>query len=352
MSHSRVSRRAVLGGLVFAGSTGAVVGTGTGAVITDWERMLSDLDAGTLDVHVEWAGGSTSGAVPLEIDATAETRRGSERIGVSLPDDGSNNPARVWLAATCPASPELADALSFTLSTVDCDAGSVDEVLASGSLRSVAETLADGIRLDSDADSDGTPCFQPGSRRCLELAWELDAGYTGTGTTAFELLVAARQCRRTAPTDNPFADRECSVPPADPPDGYHGISYVEIYACDESGDAASRAGKLELEAGYCGADGIGENVVEPGVYRLYDDGDDCTKTGYRLNVTATMTKDGDETTGISFDLLSDDGESDPQLCRVDIKGGRSVATYDDPTDFAGNATDGFLMAPPLSGGNP
>ncbi|MFC3959560.1 hypothetical protein [Halovivax cerinus] len=341
MTGDGVNRRRVLRSLVIAGGTGAAVGTGTGALLSDRESGANDVGAGTLDVQVDGGSATGDGTVSLVIEPTADRRSGTETLSVSLPGE-TNNPATLWLGGTCPPASPLVEALSMTVSVGDCSSGSAD-VIASGSLRSVTETLADGVLLSA--------CLDAGARRCLTVAWALADGYTGRDSIAFDLQVVAEQCRWTADPTNPFPGASCADPPSDGPTR-HGISYLVPYACDPADGTAVRLGKLELESGYCGVDGIDENAIERGTYPLFDDGDDCTPTDYQLHVVDVVEKTGGEAVGIEFELGTASGDAPPDLCRVDVKGGPGIVTYDDPDAFDGSATDGPLLAPTTGGGAP
>lgn len=355
MDQSGLSRRRILAGVALAGSAGALTGVGTGAVLADRVRFENRLSAGTLDLRVGWNGDSSAGPVPLEIEFSDGETRGEEILRVSLPDDGSNNQAYAWLGATCPTESALLEHLELTISYADCtDETALDgSELVSGSLLEVAETLTGGVPLDgsrrASVGDEDRACLQPGDELCLLLEWVLDPEYAGEETTAFEFRFVGQQCRHGDATANPFTARKC-----DAAEDYHGISHVEIYVCDDEG-TPELAGKLELsESGYCGQDGISANSIEVGQYVLYPDGDACDEpTGYFVDVRATRTNEDGETIGLAFELVTDDGGVDPELCRVDVKGGPGVETYDGD-DFDGNATNGVLTASAKSsnGGQP
>lgn len=348
MDGNEISRRKLLGGIAIAGSAGAVSGAGSAAMFSDRERTESEMAAGILDLRVEWeGGGSSDGTAPLAIDLSGDETSGEELFTVSLPGARSNNPAYVWLGATCPASSALTASLVVTLSYADCDGETSGEPIVSGSLLSVADELASGVPIDADRDPDADAgsqsCLHPGTDLCFLLEWELDEEYTGTESTSFEFRFVGRQCRGAEGTTNPFPAAECD----DPPDDRHGVSNVEIWICDEE----DPVGKLELDDEYCEQEGIAGNSIEPGrSYDLYED-DDCEDSGYDVSVTETETNDDGEVIGLAFELLEDDGDDGPDLCRVDIKGGAEVETYGE-ADLEANATDGVLYAPKRTrGGN-
>jgi predicted ribosomally synthesized peptide with SipW-like signal peptide len=333
-----LSRRALLGSLGTVGTAGAVFGTGTSSLFTDREVFgRSVVEAGLLDLLVSWDGGtSEDGDASLTIDLTDGS--GSAVVSVAHAVEESN-PVRVWLRTTCPTGP--ADTVYVTASYV-CS----DEVIASGTLLNVANKLRNGIRLDPDCDTTAG-CLPSGGELDIEFDWEFveTDDYNGNNPENVELQLQFRgkQCRNNTPS-NPF-------PWVEPCVTYYGTSFIQIY--DEIDGSCELVGKLELEpSGNYDQDGIGDSYIEPGTYDLYEDdaGDD---TGYDVVVTDTVQKDdGDETIAVEFELVDPDG-SDPELCRVDVKGGPgppggdSELTYD--TGFDGNATGRLLYAPTKEG---
>jgi len=357
MDGYELSRREILAGLGGAGGAGALLGTGTVALLEDEVTTRQLFRTGSLDLVVDGNGETIDGAVArVGISLRPGATAGSTTFAVRLRDDDGNNPAYVWVRSSCPEPPtELADALQVRLAH-DRDDGAA---LFAGTLRELAEWLLGGRPLSPSGERrppGEQGCLSPGEALPLRLEWTLDEEYAGSGSLGFDLEFHARQCRASDGTTNPFPTPEVLACEGPPPD-YHGVSYVEIWACEGDGEDGeeddgdcdcTRIGKLELEDDYCGEAGVGKSFVEPGrTYTLYDDGEDCTPTGYRVAVTETSTKadgDADETTGLAFELL-EDGATGPDLCRVDVKGGPTAATYDDPSHFDGNATAGVLTAP-------
>jgi predicted ribosomally synthesized peptide with SipW-like signal peptide len=353
MRGSKISRRQLLAGVAGAGATGALVGTGTAALFTDEEGFSARLTAGLFDLVVEHAGGTSTGTVPLVIDAAT----GSEQLTAQLPGE-RNNPGYAWLRTVCPEEdlPAFADDIAVTLSYVDC--GGDGDTIATGSLAEVAEQLRGGEPLDprclgpAEVDPGGQACLSSGGEidLLLEWDWDLQEDYDGGPQDLVALEFAGLQCRNADGTRNPFPDvaTTANCETDDPPTTTerYAVSFCEVYADD--GDGCKPVGKLELEdGGYCGQSGISENQIAEGTYDLYTDGDDCEKTGYDMRVTDTETKDGgSETVGLAFELLGPDG-SDPTLCEVRIKGSGTVE-YD--SGFDGNATGGLLYAPEKDGG--
>ncbi|MCU4718193.1 hypothetical protein [Halapricum hydrolyticum] len=324
-----VSRRALLGSLGTVGTAGAAFGAGTTALFTDTERLLgSTVSAGQLDLLASWPGGtSEDGVATLAIDLTDGSDSSVVTVAHAVEE---SNPARIWLRTTCPTGP--ADSVYVTVSYV-CN----DEIIASGTLLSVANSLCNGILLDPDCDTTDV-CLPSDGELDVEFEWESSDDYSGNNPKNVELQLQfqGEQCRHNATLSNPF-------PRVEPCVTYHGISFIEIYA--EIDGSCELIGKLELDSSY-EQDGIGDSYIEPGTYDLYED-DDGDGAGYNVVVTDTVEKDdGDETVAVEFELVDPDG-SDPDLCRVDIKGGPDEIACD--TGFDGNATGGLLYAPTKEG---
>ena len=349
------TRRELMAAGAAAGSAGLFVGLGTGASLADEEALLGTvLGAGGLDLQVAWAtdagaSGSSEGdatvVVPIDDDHTA----GSVSFSVALPDAAANNPAYAWLRLGCPPATELVDELLVTL-RYDCGDGGV---LAEGTLYEVADALRDGVPLDGDCASGAVAgeqsCLAPGETVDLALDWRLDDDFVGEAEAALRLEVVGRQCRNQPGTTDPFPS---SAPCEAPPREYRAVSSVEIYALVGEDGACVSIGKLELEDDYCGQAGIAENYVAPGTYTLYPEARACEPTGYEVVVTETREKLDDgtlETTALAFEVVEAGTDAGPELCRVDVKGGRTTVVYDGD-DLDGNATDGLLYAPRRSGG--
>lgn len=367
MGEYDVSRRQILAGLAGTGSAGALAGSGTAALFADEKNLVDNFfSVGKLDLAVEWEtdgmDGSSEGDASIPIDVTREKQEGSATLTVSLPGS-TNNPAYGWLRVTCPdpAGATLAERLEATLAYD----GSGEYLVGSDavSLVDFADELVGGVPLSPDGDanvaSGGQNCLRSTEEVTLVFDWELDPdeGYAGNESVSLTFEFVGRQCRNRTAT-NPFEESlSCDGPPDEP--GRSGISYIEIFACD--GDGEERLGKLELNDDYCGdQSGIGKSSIESGTYDLYPDDSSCdSDTDYDVYVENTETKDdGTETTAVEFSVLGPDGpDSNPELCRVDIKGGggppseETVATYTrEDGDLTMNGTDGLLYAPELSRG--
>lgn len=339
-----ISRRMLLGSLGTVGCAGAVFGTGTTALFTDRE-MFEDsvVRAGLLDMLVSW---KENGVIQTSEDGTATVTfdlvDGKDTTVLTVEhSDSRSNPAHVWFRPTCPTGP--ADAVDVTLYVCG-------EAVSSGSLLQVANSLRDGFLLDQYCGG----CLGPDEDIEVRLESQFsetdDYNATNPKDVALEFQYRAIQCRNNDTPSNPFE-------PIEPCVKYHGISYIEIYA--ENG--CESIGKLELDpSGKYDQEGIDDSYIEPETYDLYED-DSGADTGYDVVVTDTVTKDGgNETIAVEFELVDPDG-SDPDLCRVDIKGGSgnsggiSVSsvggeiTYN--SSFDGNSTDGLLYAPEKEGGS-
>lgn len=210
-----LTRRRILSGLAGVGILGVAGGAGTFAVMSDRSTTRGTFAAGTVELDVSCAGASSN--------ATCSVTDGRVRFGVSDIDRGDSgsmavdvavgtNPARVWLATTCPSGGDsLSEAITGTFSGPGFS--------RSGSLAEIRRALAGGVRL---APHDDGGCLDPsaGPER-LELTWQLpdDAPETVAGrSTPFDVLLYAEQCRHVTEADaadsNPFAgNADCEESP-------------------------------------------------------------------------------------------------------------------------------------------
>ncbi|WP_336001251.1 hypothetical protein [Halorientalis halophila] len=327
-----LNRRRVLASLAACGA-GAVTGTGTAAVLTDTESGDARLRSGLIDLLIEYwvvSGPGATGTVDPSapdgvvdgprIDVPLGTLDGEQPRGSTLlrfalpqPDEGVNNPASLWLRTDCPTPDPLAAAMQVRFSFATAD-GTVESLLAEGSLQAVAERFRAGVRLDPAAATDDEGCLTDE----LFVLVEYDLGlFVGTGATSLPLYVAATQCRNADPTANPFGgvdDAPC------PP----------VAACD----CCWAIGKVELE---------GSERFRAGRTYEFTEG----IVGYGLRVTDV---DGDS--GVAFELVATDGGSVPPICEVLVKGGpgderydRDEESYGTTTDALEGASDGLVYAP-------
>lgn len=213
MRENEVTRRQLLAGLAGAGGLGAVVGTGTGSLLTDETRFGgSSLTSGSLDLAVQWetddASGTTRGTAAVPLSFSNRSPTDSVDLTVSLPEiRGGNNPAQVWVRTPCPDDEKLLEALEITLRYAHCDR---DCVVSNGSLWGLLE----GVPV---APGDAEP--HDGNPRCLKpdesIDLKLDAGfadYEKQGSATFGLEFVGVQCRNSA-ARNPFpTDSECEQP--------------------------------------------------------------------------------------------------------------------------------------------
>ncbi|MFW6458896.1 MAG: hypothetical protein ACOCY6_05755 [Halodesulfurarchaeum sp.] len=339
----KLSRRQLLAAVGAVGTAGVVAGSGTAAVLQSKSGFENSIQTGVLDLAVTYEildgpgaddpannHGTVNGS---RLDIPIATLSATEPVGTTLvtfgpPADaeGENNPAGLWIATDCPipAATGLAEAITLSIATADCDTGEVLQPIYEGSVRAVGEALQTGRRIDGDPTTEAMDCLE--DTVCLRFDYELN-GYVGDESVDLPLWFAAVQCRNGQAV-NPFADR-----PANPcPTG-------------ENCPCCQTLGKLEFEAG---TSGIGESFIEPGTY-AFSEGDQT----YGLEIYATETKDdGQETTGVAFRLvnLADPNAVVPRLCTVAVKGGPSFLQYDGDeftqNDTAGlPTTDGIVSAP-------
>jgi hypothetical protein len=364
---SGLTRREILVGASAIGGAGALSTATTYGALADLERFTGNsLQAGLLDLLVEWEHdgetGGSDGEVSIDLGTLSPGERGFVLFTVDLPesDDGVNNPAYTWLRTFCPSTTgRLAGALGISLRYVDETGAYVSDTLFEGTLCDVARTYQAGLPLDPAQDPNATVpgCLDAAEDGPLHLRldYELADDYVGEETVGLGLEFAAVACRHADPTEaGPFsgvARVDCYCGP-----DRHGVSYVEVYVCEDgaAGCDCGLLGKLELDdklpenCGIGTPETLGENYVVPGRYDLPVD-DDCEDTGYDIVVTETVTKpaeDGgrDEVVALAFHVEGDGDTPDPTLCQVAIKGGRGVAYYG-PEDLDGNGTVGVLGAP-------
>lgn len=189
----QLSRRQVLAAVGGIGAVGAVAGAGTGAYLSDRERVTTTIATGAIAIDVDC---DACAIVDDQLSFVFDGIDRGESDTIAMAFTVETNPARLWLRTTCPpASDPLGDALSLELD-VDGD------TIAAGSLSAVARSLATGVQLDD--------CIEPGRPIDLELTWELPAHVPDSlagKTTAFTAELAAEQCRHvdSEGARNPFA---------------------------------------------------------------------------------------------------------------------------------------------------
>jgi len=322
-----LSRRGLLSALA-VGSVGSLAGHNAVALLSDRETMETQLTAGLVDIVVEYwrdlgpdgpdltapdgVGDGTTLAGHVEGLSTGAPVR--DLLRISLPQDrgGTNNPARIWLRADCPEATTLGELLTVTLSYSDAD-GAAGPTIASGSLREVADTLREGVRIAESPPVDESGCI---TDELFVLAEYELAAYVGSESVALPLDIRAVQCRNTDGTLNPF-----------------GASDTELCPPGYSCDCCWMIGKVEVDT-----------ELEVGETYSFDEG----LAGYGIEVTAM---DGDG--GIAFTLTTDEETPLLPLCAVDVKGGpepyehypRSADAFGfDTTDLDGT-TDGLVYTP-------
>ncbi|MFW6002991.1 MAG: hypothetical protein ACOCPT_01040 [Halanaeroarchaeum sp.] len=339
----KLSRRQLLAAVGGIGTAGVVAGSGTAAVLHSNTGFESSIQTGVLDLAVTYEilvgpgaddSASNHGTVNgSRLDIPIATLSASEPAGSTLVTFGppataerENNPAGLWIATDCPipAGTGLAEAITLSIATADCDTGAVLQPIYEGSVREVGEALQTGHRIDGDPTTEGIDCLR--DTVCVRFDYELE-GYVGDESVDLPLWFAALQCRNDQ-TVNPFADRPANICPT-----------------GDDCPCCQTLGKLELETG---TPGMGDSFIEPGTY-AFTEGD----RNYGLEIYATETKDdGQETTGVAFRLVNvaDPSASVPRLCMVAVKGGPGFIQYDGNgttrEDTAGlPTTDGIVSAP-------
>ena len=325
-----VTRRRILAALAAAGGAGALTGSATSALLSDRERGTLGLTTGLVDVVVDYWENPAGRIDPANPDGTVDGMQlaipltgdsGRTVLRISLPQgEAPNNPASLWLKAGCPAGTTLAEALQVALSYATAD-GTPTTQIVHGSLRTVANALRTGTRLDGDPTTPTVDCLTDE----VYLTLESDLGaYVGSETVSLPLSLVATQCRNADPEANPF--------PADAVDD----PCRPAYSCD----CCWVIGKVEVE-----------DRLRRGRTYAFDEG----VAGYAIRLIDT---DGDS--GVAFELVrTDDDVPRLPLCDVAVKGGplevhypRQVGTFRFDTSALDGAVDGIVYAPenPTNGG--
>ena len=322
-----LSRRQLLGALAVGSAGGIGVGN-TAALLADRETLATSLTAGIVDIRVAYWGDIATGAPDLsepdsvgdcsgltvDVDGLEVGTVTRDLFRVRLPQVAGtvNNPARVWLRASCPDANTLAEVLSVRLAYSDAS-GTVGSTITTGSLRAVADDLRDGIALDGGPSTDSDGCLA--DALFIVAEYEL-AGYVGSETVSLPLMFRAIQCRNTDDGQNPFAtsgSEPCQ----------------SSYVCE----SCWMIGKVEVD----------DSGLSAGETYAFDEGLD----GHALAVTDV---DGDG--GVAFTLVRDDGIPALPLCAVDVKGGpnhehyrRVDGAFGVTTEVLDGAVDGLVYTP-------
>ncbi len=283
-----------LGGVGVLTTVGGSAGARTHAFLTDRTAMTSSFVIGDLALSIDCANCEESnghvvfdfGGGPIEPGSG-----GKERLTVSV----SGNPARVWLATLCP-SPEspLASYIDVSVSVNN------DRLFERDSLREFNRAFVDGVQIPDEG------CVEPDDPIHIDVYWTFlpDVPPSLAGSTAtLELLFGAEQCRHieNGAATNPFEGRSCGPVPES-----------ECISCIELGKA----------------DGLDERMpIAVGDRLVLDEGPGAGN--YELEITDAIQKDGDETIGVRFDLVSLEDAPDRELCKVLVKGGPEESTYDE-----------------------
>ncbi|QFU84637.1 hypothetical protein [Natronorubrum aibiense] len=198
-----LSRRQILAAVGGIGTAGAVAGVGTGAYLSDRQRVTNALKTGSIAIDVDCDACSiVDGRLAFAFDGI--DRGDGDTIAVSL--TVGTNPARLWLRTRCPPiSDSLGDALAVVF-RVD------GETITAGSLSAVSRTLATGVRLEG--------CTDPETPVALSLEWELpdDVPDSLAGeTTDLTVELVAEQCRHVD-ADSARDPFESVAPCDEPPD--------------------------------------------------------------------------------------------------------------------------------------
>lgn len=220
MDKAKLSRREILAGLAVTGSSGALVGSGTGALFSDEETFSNNSIR---------ASESSAGVVDLKTETGTLTNEMGATFTFELPGS-RNNPAIICAKASdciCQNGSDSdclrADDLRVQLRLSNCDP---DKTILTGSLREVLRALQEGVLVACD-ESD--PCLQSNGNetRTLELIVIEDLNGTGSYGFDFNLAFSAQQCRYDALNDLcEFEGSNCL------PAGDTGISFIAFCSTD------------------------------------------------------------------------------------------------------------------------
>lgn len=306
MTAAPLGRRRVLAALAGAAGAGALSGLGTTAVLGDRATLAAPLGVGAVDLAIGyrvWSGPNADRHTETVVNGThvdlpisrltADERSGSVLLRFFLPDLGDvvNNPVALWLRTRCPPPTGLSESLFVTLSYADCDTGVPGDRILSGSLRSVANKLRNGTRLDGDPTTDRVDCLT--DEVCLLVEYDLADDYVGSETTELALEAGAVQCRNNEPVANPF-DPVASCPVGE--------------TCD-----CTYLGKVEFD-----------DDIPVGTYAFTEG-----ERGYEIEVYDN--DDDVETSRIAFRVRHATEDVRPDLCRVVVKTANRRATGLDDT---------------------
>jgi hypothetical protein len=218
MKELELSRRTILSGIAVAGGTGSLVGSATGAILTDRETFAGN----TLQTSE-----NVGGVVDLNVSLEPLDEGTGVRYLYGLPDDVNNNPSYIWLrTSVCPEPVELAEAITVEL-RIECAGG--ETTIATGSALDVLNELRTGTLLCAGDE----PCLQAGEVRQLELeVVSVDSDYTGPpGPLEFQFEFYGQQCRYNGGTESPWGPddiiEECG---GDGDGGQHAISFIAFCA--------------------------------------------------------------------------------------------------------------------------
>lgn len=336
MKESKLSRRKVLSAIAAAGSTGAVLGSGTAAKFHDTEELTTNtLAAGVVDMAVTWEtdngdSGSSLGGTALPITITDETVNGNPDVvvdlTVSLPG-AENNPVYPWLQLSCPEQSRLAGDLHVTLSYRGGDE------IESGSLFEVASELRSGIPLSpngTNLDANQRDCLESDGTVDLVLTVDLPETYAGRESLSLEFHVHATQCRHNDGTTSPYPDFDgkCPEPPTD--SDKKGISFIGFCSSNNpepelvSVNSTTDTGQPVSVDWETGTD-VRAVVIKAGRYlTIYDYSDEMATSG-----TATP-NDNDAAAYISTDddAYKKGDESTPCTVAQRVIDGNTDATFD------------------------
>jgi hypothetical protein len=246
-----LTRRAVLAGMTAAGVAGTTTGLGAGATFLDRERPAATYTAGALDLAIcvetdeddELCRPRRSARTATVDLGTLRERgdSGTASVRLRLPEDGRNNPARLWMRTNCPTDAcGIERAVAFTLFyPADCDRferGGRPVPGGRGTLCEVLDTFGSGVALNGVPGERGS-LLRPGRDLCLGVRWELTEEVCATDRATVTFEFAARQARHANadPVWDPVdCGVDCDADCPDCPDG-PGISWFALVTDADGG---------------------------------------------------------------------------------------------------------------------
>jgi hypothetical protein len=257
-----LTRRELLASTTAAGAVGLGAAS-TGAVLSDVSSFDNNtMAAGKVDLALCWQRDGDETCQPsagetlrLDIGSLSAGDSGSGCIRLELPDEGEANPAWVWGKTACPIDAcGLYDALKLDL-WYDLDGdGERDDgeppVVVDGteltdvSLCRLTKLLANGVLFDGTPTDDEPAAIQPGTDRCIGVAWRVEGGFCPPAEAALDFQFYAEQHRHNPEPTVPWDPVDCEVDCTQECDDCYPASFVAF--CLDSVGTISKEDVIDL----------------------------------------------------------------------------------------------------------